>query len=159
MTFGSKSLGHGFWTIYDIIVAIATACATMATLWVCGSVDAESCDNVETVAQSGIGIKIAWRWFFDNVWHHYCHSNGLYHRGNPLGWWKIWCQIMWQSWNCGTKENRGSKLLGHGFSTIYDIIVAIVTACATMATDWVFGEFDAELCGGVKSMAQSGIGS
>ena len=40
---------------YDIIVAVATACATMATHWVCGEFDAESCDNVETVAQRGIG--------------------------------------------------------------------------------------------------------
>ena len=40
---------------YDVIVAIATACATMATHWVCGEFDAESCDSVETVAQRGIG--------------------------------------------------------------------------------------------------------
>ena len=52
---GSKLLGHGFWTKHDVIVAIATACATMATYWVCGEFDAESCDSVETVAQWGIG--------------------------------------------------------------------------------------------------------
>ena len=52
---GSKSLGHGFWTKHDVIVAIATACATMETHWVCGEIDAESCDSVETVAQWGIG--------------------------------------------------------------------------------------------------------
>ena len=33
------------------MVAIATACATMATHWVCGEFDAESCDSVEMVAQ------------------------------------------------------------------------------------------------------------
>ena len=48
-------LGHGFWTKHDVIVAIATACATMATHWVCGEFDAEPCDSVETVAQRGIG--------------------------------------------------------------------------------------------------------
>ena len=50
---GSKSLGHGFWTKHDVIVAIATACATMATRWVCAEADAESCGSVETVAQGG----------------------------------------------------------------------------------------------------------
>ena len=49
---GSKLFGHGFWTKHDVIVAIATACATMATRWVCREFDAESCDSVETVAQS-----------------------------------------------------------------------------------------------------------
>ena len=34
---------------------MATACATMATHWVCGEFDAESCDSVETVAQRAIG--------------------------------------------------------------------------------------------------------
>ena len=47
-------LGHGFWTKYDIIVAITMVCSTMATHWVCGEFDAESCDSVETVAQRGI---------------------------------------------------------------------------------------------------------
>ena len=78
----SKSLGHGFWTKYDVIVVIATACATMATHWVCGEFDAESCDSVETVAQG----------------------------------------------------NSKSKSFGHGFWTKYDVIVAIATSCATMAT-------------------------
>ena len=52
---GSKALGHGFWTKHDVIVAIETAYATMATHWMCGELDAESCDSVETVAQWGIG--------------------------------------------------------------------------------------------------------
>ena len=56
------------------------------------------------------------------------------------------------------KRNRGSKSLGHGFSTIHDIIVDRATACATMATHWVFGEFDAELYGDVKSIARREIG-
>ena len=30
--------------------------------------------------------------------------------------------------------NKHSKLLGHGFLTKYDIIVAIATTCATTAT-------------------------
>ena len=51
---GSKSLGHGFWTKHDVIVAIATACATMATHWVCGEFDAESCGCVKTVVLRGI---------------------------------------------------------------------------------------------------------
>ena len=51
---GLKSISHDFWTKYDVIVAIATACATMATHWDCGDFDAESCDTVETVAQWGI---------------------------------------------------------------------------------------------------------
>ena len=80
----------------------------MATHWVCGEFDAESCDSVETVAR-------------------------------------------------GTKGNRGSKSLGHGFWTKHDVIVAIATACATMATHWVCGEFDAESCGGVKTVVLRGI--
>ena len=40
---------------YDVIVAIATAFGIMATHWVCGEFDAESCDSVETVAQRGTG--------------------------------------------------------------------------------------------------------
>ena len=51
---GSKSLGHGFWTKHDVIVAIATACATMATHWVCEEFDAESCGGVKTVVLRGI---------------------------------------------------------------------------------------------------------
>ena len=50
----SKLLGYDFWTKYDVIVAVATACATMATHWVCGGLDAKSCDSVEMVAQKGI---------------------------------------------------------------------------------------------------------
>jgi len=44
---------HGFFDNYDIIVAIMTVCATMATLWVGGELDAESYDGVELVAQMG----------------------------------------------------------------------------------------------------------
>ena len=51
---GSKSLGHGFWTKYDVIVAIATACATIATHWVCGEFDDESCGGVKTIVLRGI---------------------------------------------------------------------------------------------------------
>ena len=43
-------LGYDFWTNDNVIVAIATACATMATHWVRGEFDAESCNSVETVA-------------------------------------------------------------------------------------------------------------
>ena len=85
---GSKSLGHDFWTKHDVIVAIATACATMATHWVCGECDAESCDSVETVAQWGIGV---WPWFLDKTCCHCCHSNGLCHHGNSLGVWRMRC--------------------------------------------------------------------
>ena len=55
------------------------------------------------------------------------------------------------------KGNRGSKLLGHGFWTKYDMIVAVATTCASMATRWVCGEFNAEPRGGIKTMAQRGI--
>ena len=60
-------LGHGFWTIYDAIVAIATACATAATHWVCEEFNVESCDSVETVTQRRKGVKIAWKWFSDKI--------------------------------------------------------------------------------------------
>ena len=156
---GSKSLGHGFWTKHDVIVAIATACATMATHWVCGEFDAESCDSVETVAQRGIGgSKSLGHGFLDKTWRHCCHSDGLCHHGYPLGLWGIRCWVMWQCWNGGTKGNRGSKSLGHGFWTKHDVIVAIATACATMATHWVCGEFDAESCDSVETVAQREIG-
>ena len=55
----------------------------MATHWVCGEFDAESCDIVETVAQTGIG---------------------------------------------------GQNRLAMVFGKKNDVIVAIATACATMAT-------------------------
>ena len=37
------------------------------------------------------------------------------------------------------------------------MIVAVATTCAIMATRWVCGEFNAEPCGGIKTMAQRGI--
>ena len=52
----SKSLGYGFWTKHDVTVAIATACATMATHWVCREFDAESCGSVKTVVSRGISF-------------------------------------------------------------------------------------------------------
>ena len=39
----------------DVIVAIATACTTVETHWVCGEFNAKSCSSVETDAQGGIG--------------------------------------------------------------------------------------------------------
>ena len=39
----------------------------MATSWICGEFDVKSCDSVETVAQRGIGVKIAWPWFYDFI--------------------------------------------------------------------------------------------
>ena len=51
---------------------------------------------------------------------------------------------MWKCWNSGTKKNRVSKILGHGFWTNNDVIDAMATACATISTQWVFEEFDAE---------------
>ena len=62
----------------------------MATLWVCGEFDVESCDSVETVAQRG---------------------------------------------------TEGQNGLANSFWTKHDVIVAIATTCATMATHWVCGEF------------------
>ena len=40
---------------HDVIVALAMACASMATHWLCEEFDAESCNSVETVAQTIIG--------------------------------------------------------------------------------------------------------
>ena len=51
---GTKMLGNGFWTKYDVNVAIATYSATMTTLWVCGEFDAQSCDSVKTVTEMEI---------------------------------------------------------------------------------------------------------
>ena len=51
---GVKILGHGFWTKYDVIVVIATTCATTATQLVCGKFNAELCNSVETDASGGI---------------------------------------------------------------------------------------------------------
>ena len=79
----------------------------MATHWMCGELDAESCDSVETVAQWGIG---------------------------------------------------GQNRLAMVFWTKHDVIVAIATACATMATHWMCGELDAESCDIVETVAQWGIG-
>ena len=39
----------------------------------------------------------------------------------------------------------------------HNVIVDMATACATMATHWVCGEFDAELCGDVKTFVLRGI--
>ena len=78
----------------------------MATHSVCGELDADSSDSVETVAQRGI---------------------------------------------------RGLNLLGNGFRTKHDDIVAKMTACATMITHWGCGEFDAESCDGVEKMTQEAI--
>ena len=47
---GLMLFSHGFSKKYNVIVAIATACATVTTHWVCGEFDAESYDSVETVA-------------------------------------------------------------------------------------------------------------
>ena len=49
-----------------------------------------------------------------------------------------------------------SKLLGRGICQKYDIIVALETACIAMSTHCVCGEFEAESCGSVKTMAQTG---
>ena len=73
-------------TKYGIIVAVATACATMATRWVCREFNAELCGSVETVAQRGIGSQNRLAMVLGR---HCCHSDGLCPRGNPLGEWII----------------------------------------------------------------------
>ena len=50
---------------------------------------------------------------------------------------------------------KESKLLGRGFWTKDDIIVAIATACVAMTTHWVCVEFDAESCGSVETAPQT----
>ena len=53
--------------------------------------------------------------------------------------------------------HKGEKGVKIAWPWFYDIIVAIATACATIATHWVCGEFDAESCGGVKTFVLRGI--
>ena len=64
---------------------------------------------------------------------------------------------MLQCWNGGRWGNKGSKLLGHGFRTKYDVIVAIMKACGTVTTHWVFGKFEAKSCDSVETVTQGGI--
>ena len=48
---GKKGVKIAWTCLYDVLVAIAMAYATMTAHWVCEEYDAESCDSVETVAQ------------------------------------------------------------------------------------------------------------
>ena len=61
---------------------------------------------------------------------------------------------IFQTENGGTTRNRGSKLLGNGFRTKYDVIVGITTTCATLTTHSVCGQFEAESCDSVETVAQ-----
>ena len=78
------------------------------------------------------------------------------------------CACMTTHWVCGKfnaesfesvemlaqTKHRGSKLLENEFWTKHDVLVAITTACATITTHWVCGEFDVESCDSVETVAQ-----
>ena len=152
-----KSICYCFWTKCEVLVAIATACTTMATHWVCAKFDVESHASVKTVAQKGIGCQNCMAIAFTKC--------------DVVVAIVTVCASMATNWVCGKLDaescdnekivvqmrNKGSKLLGNSFLDKNNVIVAIATACATMTTQWVCGEFNAESCDSVETVAQRGI--
>ena len=69
---GGQNIWKWFWTKYDLIVAITTACATTTTNYAFGEFDAGSCGSVEMVTQGGIIVKSAWAWFLGKIYRHCC---------------------------------------------------------------------------------------